>query len=119
MLNINIKYFDESLEPVAAIDKGDWIDLRAATDAHLVAGQFALIPLGVAMEIPEMYEAHLAPRSSTFKNWGIIQTNSVGVIDNSYCGDKDEWKSTKEEMTFLTKEQKIAQKIPMILFIGI
>lgn len=123
MLNINIKYFDESLEPVAAIDKGDWIDLRAATDAHLVAGQFALIPLGVAMEIPEMYEAHLAPRSSAFKNWGIIQTNSVGVIDNSYCGDKDEWKmpvyATRD--TQIKKGDRICQfriieKQPMVKF---
>ena len=54
-------------------------------------GDFKLIPLGVGMKLPEGYEAHIAPRSSTFKNWGILQVNSVGVIDNSYSGDNDQW----------------------------
>ena len=72
--------------------KSDWIDLRSAQTVELKAGEFKLIPLGVAMQLPENYEAHMAPRSSTFKNWGIIQTNSVAVIDESYCGDNDEWR---------------------------
>lgn len=91
-LVIPIKYFDDSVEPIEKIQKGDWIDLRSREDILLYPGEEALIPLNVAMQLPEGYEAHLAPRSSTFKKWGIIQTNSVGVIDNTYCGDNDEWK---------------------------
>lgn len=72
--------------------KGDWVDLATAENIELEVGQFTLIPLGVAMQLPEGYEAIVAPRSSTFKKFGIIQTNSVGVIDESYCGDSDEWK---------------------------
>ena len=71
--------------------KSDWIDLRAAKEVELKQGEFALIPLGVAMELPKGYEAHVVPRSSTFKNFGIIQTNSMGVIDETYCGDNDQW----------------------------
>ena len=92
---IPIKYFTnsrgETVEPIKKIDKGDWIDLRASETISLRKGDFRLIPLGVGMVIPKGYEAHIAPRSSTFKNWGIIQTNSVGVVDNSYCGDNDMW----------------------------
>lgn len=91
MKEIKIKYFDNELERIEKIDKGDWIDLRAAEDVELYPGDFKLIPLGVAMELPEGYEAHVVPRSSTFKNFGIIQTNSQAVIDNSYCGDNDQW----------------------------
>ena len=72
-------------------DKSNWIDLRAAEDVYLRKGEFKLIPLGVAMELPEGYEAHIVPRSSTFKNFGIIKTNHIGVIDDSYCGDDDQW----------------------------
>lgn len=90
---IQIKYFHPEMERLTYIDgKSDWIDLRCAQRTELKAGQFALIPLGVAMALPRGYEAHLVPRSSTFKNWGILQTNSMGVIDESYCGDGDEWK---------------------------
>ena len=71
--------------------KSDWIDLRSAEDIDLKKGEFHLIPLGVAMEIPEGYEAHIVPRSSTYKNFGIIQTNHMGVVDHSYCGDNDQW----------------------------
>lgn len=71
---------------------GDWIDLRAAEDVTLSKGEFRLIPLGVGMILPDGYEAHIVPRSSTFKTWGIIQTNHMGVIDNSYSGDNDQWK---------------------------
>ena len=92
MEKIQIKYFDNEIDRVQKISKGNWIDLRAAETIHLEKGQFALIRLGVGMILPSGYEAHLAPRSSTFKNYGIIQTNSVGVIDNSYSGDGDEWK---------------------------
>lgn len=89
-LNIKVKYFTD-IEPLEQIDGGDWIDLRAAEDVELKAGEFKLIPLGVAIELPEGYEAHVVPRSSTFKKWGIIQTNHMGVIDQAYCGDLDQW----------------------------
>lgn len=92
MPGIKIKYFTDQIEKLCYIDgKSDWIDLRAAKDLELKAGEFKLIPLGVAMELPRGYEAHVVPRSSTFKNFGIIQTNHMGVIDESYCGDHDQW----------------------------
>lgn len=93
METIKIKYFTDKIEKLTYIDgKSDWIDLRAAESVDLKAGEFKLIPLGVAMELPAGYEAHIVPRSSTFKNYGIIQTNHQGVVDGSYCGDNDEWK---------------------------
>lgn len=93
METIKIKYFTDKIEKLTYIDgKSDWIDLRAAEPVDLKKGEFKLIPLGVAMELPKGYEAHIVPRSSTFKNFGIIQTNHQGVIDSSYCGDNDEWK---------------------------
>ncbi|MBS5725550.1 MAG: deoxyuridine 5'-triphosphate nucleotidohydrolase [Clostridiales bacterium] len=91
-MNIKIKYFTDAIDRLAYIDgKSDWIDLRAAREVVLKKGDFALIPLGVAMELPKGYEAHVVPRSSTFKNFGIIQTNHMGVVDESYCGDGDQW----------------------------
>ena len=91
-MNIKIKYFTDAIDRLAYIDgKSDWIDLRAAREVVLKKGDFALSPLGVAMELPKGYEAHVVPRSSTFKNFGIIQTNHMGVIDETYCGDNDQW----------------------------
>ena len=84
---IKIKYFTDKIEKLTYIDgKSDWIDLRAAEDVVMKKGEFKLIPLGVAMELPRGYEAHVVPRSATYKNYGIIQTNHQGVIDCSYCG---------------------------------
>lgn len=92
MESIKIKYFTDKIEKLTYIDgKSDWIDLRAAEDIDLKQGEWKLIPLGVAMELPQGYEAHIVPRSSTFKNFGIIQTNHQGVVDCSYCGDNDQW----------------------------
>ena len=92
METIQIKYFTDKIDRLAYIGgKSDWIDLRAAEDITLKAGEFKLIPLGVAMKLPKGYEAHIVPRSSTFKNFGIIQTNHQGVIDETYCGDGDQW----------------------------
>jgi dUTP pyrophosphatase len=89
---IRIKYFTDKIEKLTYIGgKSDWIDLRAAEDIEMKAGEFRLIPLGIAMELPRGYEAHVVPRSSTFKNFGIIQTNHTGIIDESYCGDNDQW----------------------------
>lgn len=92
MQTITIKYFTDSIDRLTYIDgKSDWIDLRAAEDVTLKAGEFKLIPLGVAMKLPSGYEAHIVPRSSTFKNFGIIQTNHQGIVDETYCGDGDQW----------------------------
>ncbi|MCD7864587.1 MAG: dUTP diphosphatase [Clostridiales bacterium] len=93
MQKIKIKYFSDKITRLEYIDgKSDWIDLRASETVALKAGEFRLIPLGVSMELPQGYEAHLVPRSSTFKNYGILQTNSCGIIDCSYCGDEDMWR---------------------------
>ena len=89
-MKIKVKYHSDIL-PLEMNEKGDWIDLRSAKDMKLWEGCNYRIPLGISVELPDGYEAHIAPRSSTFKNWGIIQTNSVGVIDNSYCGNNDIW----------------------------
>ena len=90
---IKIKYHTDKIDRLNYIDgKSDWIDLRAAEDVTLKFGEFKLISLGVSMQLPEGYEAHIVPRSSTYKNFGVIQTNHCAVIDNSYCGDNDIWK---------------------------
>ena len=90
METIKIKYFGD-VEHIEKISVGNWIDLRAAEDVVMNVDSYKLIPLGVAMQLPEGYEAIMAPRSSTFKNYGIIMTNSIGVVDESYCGDNDQW----------------------------
>ena len=91
-MNIKIKYFADDMEPLTYIDgKSDWIDLRAAQDMTIAAGTYVAIPLGIGMKLPIGYEAHVVPRSSTFKNFGLLQTNSMGVIDETYCGDNDQW----------------------------
>ena len=102
-MNIKIKYFTD-VEPLKFIggEKSDWIDLRCAEDVTLKQGEYKLLKLGVGMELPKGYEAHVAPRSSTFKNFGIICANSFGIIDNSYCGDEDEWR-------FPAKNDRICQ----------
>ena len=92
MLNVDIIYHNPDMPKLEKIDKGDWIDLRASVGGSFKAGDFALIDLGISMRLPDGYEAHIAPRSSTFKNYGIIQTNSIGIVDNSYSGTNDVWK---------------------------
>lgn len=93
MERIKIKYFSQEIDKLDYIEgKSDWIDLRASEEVTLKKGEFKLIPLGVAMELPEGYEAHIVPRSSTFKNFGVIQTNHCGIVDGSYCGDNDMWR---------------------------
>ena len=95
-MQLFIKYFDDEIAKIEKFAKGDWIDLRAAEDVEMKAGE---------------YEAHIAPRSSTFKNFGIILTNSVGVVDNSYCGDADEWKAPVYALrdTHIKKDERICQ----------
>ena len=89
---IRIKYHAD-IDKVTKIGdkKSDWVDLRAAEDTFIPVGEYAMIPLGVSMKLPEGYEAIVAPRSSTFKHYGIILVNSIGIIDNSYCGTNDVW----------------------------
>lgn len=123
---ILIKYFDDELIPIEQNEKGDWIDLRAAEDVEMNAGEFRMIRLGVAMQLPIGYEAQVAPRSSTFKNFAVIQTNSPGIIDNSYCGDNDEWHLPVYAMqsTVIRKNDRICQfriveKQPNITFVRV
>ena len=109
---IKIKYHTDEIEKLRYIDgKSDFIDLRSAEDVELKAGDFKLISLGVSMELPKGYEAHIVPRSSTFKTWGIIQTNSIGIVDESYRGDNDIWKmpvyATRD--TIIYKNDRICQ----------
>ncbi|PLR75405.1 deoxyuridine 5'-triphosphate nucleotidohydrolase [Bacillus sp. V3-13] len=122
-LKIRIKYFNKELPKITKIDKGDWIDLRAAKTVELKKDEFTLIPLGVAMELPNNFEAHVVPRSSTFKNYGIIATNSMGVVDESYKGDNDQWfipayalRDTKIEFGERICQFRIMEKMPEIEF---
>lgn len=110
MLQIKVKYHTD-IAPLEINEKGDWIDLRAAKDVDMTAGDYFLIPLGVSMKLPEGYEAHVVPRSSTFKKWGIIQANHMGVIDNSYSGDEDQWHfpAIALRTTHIRKNDRICQ----------
>lgn len=121
-MTIKIRYHGD-VEPIEKIPQGDWIDLRAAETVSLKAGEFRLISLGVSMKLPEGYEAHLATRSSTFKKWGVILTNGVGIIDESYCGDNDIWHFSALAMrdTVIEKGDRICQfrimkKMPAVTF---
>ena len=122
-MNIKIKYHDKEIDKLEKISKGDWIDLRAAETVKMREGSNALISLGVSMKLPEGYEAHIVPRSSTYKNFGIIQVNSMGVVDNSYSGTNDIWKFPARAMrdTIINKNDRICQfriieKMPQIEF---
>lgn len=110
MKTIKIKYF-KPVEPIEKIVVGDWIDLRAAETVEIPAGRYALISLGVGMILPRGYEAHVLPRSSTPSKFGIILANSMGIIDNSYSGDNDEWKfpAIAFRDTVINKGDRIAQ----------
>ena len=120
---IKIKYHNHNIDQLEKINKGDWIDLRAAETIELKAGESALISLGVSMKLPVGYEAHIAPRSSTYKNFGVIQTNSIGIIDNSYSGTNDIWKLPVRAMrdTAINENDRICQfriveKMPEVNF---
>ena len=110
MINLKVKYI-RGIKPVQFFDKGDWIDLRCAEDLILEPGQYYEIPLGIAVELPAGYSAVIAPRSSTFKKWGIIQVDSIGIIDESFCGDADEWVFPALAMrkTHIHKNDRICQ----------
>ena len=111
METIKIKYFDQEIEKVSKIAKGDWIDLRSAEDVAIKKGEYHLIRLGVGMILPEGYEAHIVPRSSTPSKFGIMSANSVGIIDNSYSGDADEWMFPAVALrdTVIMKNDRICQ----------
>ncbi len=110
MLEVKVKYFTD-IEKIKKIEKGDWIDLRAAEDVELKTGELKLINLGVGMILPDGYEAHIVPRSSTFLKFGVIQANHCGIIDNSYSGDNDEWKFSAIALrdTKIHKNDRICQ----------
>lgn len=108
---IKVKYFDDEIDQLEKIAVGDWIDLRSAETVELKAGEYHLIPLGVGMILPYGYEAHVLPRSSTPSKFGIMCANSMGVIDNSYSGDRDEWKFPAVAIrdTVIHKNDRICQ----------
>lgn len=114
-MDIKIKYFGTNTIELKDIEQGDWIDLPLPQDLNLLGDPFKLVPLGVAMQLPKDYEAHIVPRSSTFKQWGIIQTNSLGVVDNSYNGPNDEWfwpcyiLVNKPNLRFIPKGTRLCQ----------
>ena len=110
-LPIKIKYFDKEVAKIEKIEQGDWIDLRAAETVEMKQGDFKVIKLGVGMKLPKGFEAHVVPRSSTFKKWGVLQTNSMGVIDESYCGNEDQWRFPALAMrdTRIEKGDRICQ----------
>lgn len=125
-LKIKIKYFDDDIIKIKKIKQGDWIDLRASNNISLEKGEFSLVSLGVAMELPKGYEAHVVPRSSTFKNFGIIETNSMGIIDESYKGEDDQWffpayalRSTKIKKNDRICQFRIMKKMPPVSFIEV
>ncbi|MCF0148315.1 MAG: deoxyuridine 5'-triphosphate nucleotidohydrolase [Clostridium sp.] len=116
-MKLRIKYF-EGASKLKKISKGNWIDVYANADIFVNEGERAMIPLGFALELPSGWEGHLAPRSSTFKTWGVIQTNSLGVVDDTYIGDNDQWHmpvfclkgmDSKEKGTWIRKGDKIGQ----------
>ena len=120
---IKILYHNPDLERIKIIPNGDWIDLRAAEHVELHAGEHKLISLGVSMKLPDGYEAHVAPRSSSFKKWGFLQTNSIGIIDNSYSSSEDIWMlsvyATRDaviEVNDRICQFRIVKKQPQIMF---
>lgn len=110
-MEIKIKYFDNEIDKINTIEVGDWIDLRCAETTEMKKGEFKYIPLGIGMILPEGYEAHAVPRSSTYKNFKVIQANHMGVIDCSYCGDNDQWvfPAIAMEDTVIPKNSRICQ----------
>ena len=122
MKTIKIKYFTD-IDKIEKIAVGDLIDLRAAEDVVMKPFEYKLIPLGVAMKLPNGYEAHIYPRSSTYKNYKIIMANSVGCVDESYCGDNDQWyfPAIALQDAYIHKNERICQfeivkKMPKVEF---
>lgn len=125
-MQIKIKYHNKNIDKIKKISVGDWIDLRAAETVEMKQGEYKLISLGISMQLPKGYEAHVVPRSSTFKNFGIIQTNHHGIIDESYCGDDDIWKfpayALKDAMIHENDricQFRIVEKMPEVEFVEV
>lgn len=123
---IKIKYHNKTIKKIKKISMGDWIDLRSAETVELKAGEFKLISLGISIKLPDGYEAHIVPRSSTFKNFGIIQTNHCGIIDNSYSGSNDIWMFPAYALrdTVINENDRICQfrimkKMPNVKFVEV
>lgn len=121
-MTIQIKYH-APIEKIKRLEQGDWIDLRAAENVTLKAGEYRLISLGVSVKLPKGFEAHIVPRSSTFKTWGILQTNSMGVVDESYAGDSDIWRmpvyavrDTEIRLNDRICQFRVVEKMPPIVF---
>jgi dUTP pyrophosphatase len=119
---IKIKYH-APIEKIARMERGDWIDLRAAEDVALKAGESRLVSLGISVRLPAGCEAHIVPRSSTFQRWGILQTNSMGVVDESYAGDDDIWRmpvyavrDTHIKMNDRICQFRVVEKMPRVIF---
>jgi dUTP pyrophosphatase len=110
-MNIKVKYFKKDMVRLNKTPNGDWIDLRSADTIMMQKGEFRLIPLGIAVQLPKNHEAHIVPRSSTFRNFKIIQTNSPGIVDESYCGDNDQWffPAYAMENTVILENDRICQ----------
>ncbi len=110
-LKIKVKYHDPELIKLEQIDIGNWIDLRCAETVTLKAGEYKLLSLGISMELPEGYEALVSPRSSTYKNFKIVQANSLGIIDSTYNGNNDIWRfpAIAFEDTIIYKNDRICQ----------
>jgi dUTP pyrophosphatase len=108
---IKVQYLDDTVTRLSVNAKGDWVDLYAAETVELKQGEHRLVHLGVAMKLPEGFEAHIVPRSSTYKKWGVIQANHVGIVDNSYSGPNDWWRMSVIAMrdTRIEKGDKICQ----------
>ena len=121
---IRIKYHSDQIDKLRYIDgKSDWIDLRSAEEISMKAGDFRLVDLGVSVQLPAGYEMLIAARSSTFKNYGLIQTNAVGVVDESYCSDEDHLKwpcyATRDTQIHVNDricQFRIIEHQPVILF---
>jgi dUTP pyrophosphatase len=125
---IPIKYHNPELTHLQKIDgnKSDWIDLRAAEKVTLKKGEIRRISLGISMQLPENYEAHILPRSSAPEKFGIIMAHSQGIIDNSYCGDDDVWsflalaiRDTTIYVNDRIAQFRIYQNQPSILFVPV
>ena len=111
MEQIKIKYHYKDLTKLEKIPIGDMIDLRSAEDVEMKQGEFKIISLGISMKLPKGFEAHIYLRSSTFKNFGVIQANGTGIIDNSYSGTQDIWRFPAIALrdTVIHKNDRICQ----------
>ena len=114
-MEVKIKYLTEDPIELQNIEQGDWIDIPLQQNLNLLGNPYKLVPLGIAIQLPKGYEAHVIPRSSTFKNYGMIQTNGMGLIDESYCGDNDQWHwpvyilVNKPQLRFVPKGTRLCQ----------